>query len=44
VRKPEGKRLLPILRHKWEHGIKIDLKETGWEGVDWRWGPVWGLL
>jgi hypothetical protein len=19
----------------WENGIKMDLKETGWEGVDW---------
>jgi hypothetical protein len=20
---------------KWEHNIKLDLRETGWDGVDW---------
>jgi hypothetical protein len=31
VGKPEGKRP----RHRWENGIKIDLRETGWGGVEW---------
>jgi hypothetical protein len=22
-------------RHRWEGNIKMDLKEIGWEGVDW---------
>jgi hypothetical protein len=22
-------------RHKWEDNTKMDLRETGWEGVDW---------
>jgi hypothetical protein len=30
VRKPEGKKSLGRLRHKWEDIIKTDLKETGW--------------
>jgi hypothetical protein len=35
VRKCEGKR--PFRRHmyRWENNIKMDLKETGWEGLDW---------
>jgi hypothetical protein len=33
--KPEGKRPLEILRHKWENNIKMDVKEIGCEGVDW---------
>jgi hypothetical protein len=35
VGKPEVKRPLGRPRHKWEDNIKIDLKEIGWEGVDW---------
>jgi hypothetical protein len=31
VKKPEGKRS----RYRWENNIKMDLKETGWEGVDY---------
>jgi hypothetical protein len=34
VGKPEGKRPLGRPRHRWED-IKMDLRETGWEGVDW---------
>jgi hypothetical protein len=30
VRKPEGRRPLGTLRHKWEHSIKMDLREVGW--------------
>jgi hypothetical protein len=29
VGKPEGNRELGILRRRWEHTIKMDLKETG---------------
>jgi hypothetical protein len=35
VRKPEGKRPLGRLRHKWEDGIRMDLREIGW------WGGLW---
>jgi hypothetical protein len=24
-----------ILRHRWEDNIKMDLREVGWEGMDW---------
>jgi hypothetical protein len=35
VRKYEGKR--PLLRpgHRWGNIIRMVLRETGWEGVDW---------
>jgi hypothetical protein len=33
--KPEGKRPLGRPRCRWEHGIKMDLGEIGWEGVEW---------
>jgi hypothetical protein len=33
--KPEGKRPLERLRRKWEDGIRIDLRETGWGGLEW---------
>jgi hypothetical protein len=35
VGKPEGTRLLRRRRCGWEDNIKIDSKETGWDGVDW---------
>jgi hypothetical protein len=31
----EGKRLLRRPRYRWEDNIRIDLREKGWEGVDW---------
>jgi hypothetical protein len=34
VGKPEGKRPLGRYRRGWEDNI-MDLKVTGWEGVDW---------
>jgi hypothetical protein len=34
VGKPEGKISLRRLRHRWEDGIKMDLRETAWEGVE----------
>jgi hypothetical protein len=33
--KPEGKRPLGRPRRKWEDGIKMDLREIGWGGVEW---------
>jgi hypothetical protein len=30
VGKPEGKRQLVRRRHRWEGGIKMDLREVGW--------------
>jgi hypothetical protein len=38
VGKPDGKRLLERPRHRWEDGIKLDLRETGcgvWIGFTW---------
>jgi hypothetical protein len=35
VGKPEGKRLFGRLGRRWEDGIRMDLRETGWEVVDW---------
>ena len=31
VRKPEGKRPLGRLDHRWSDNIKMDLQEVGWE-------------
>jgi hypothetical protein len=33
--KPEGKRPLGRPRHRWEDGIRMDLRETGWGSADW---------
>jgi hypothetical protein len=33
--KPEGKRPLGRPRHRWEDGIRMDLREIGWGSVDW---------
>jgi transposase len=35
VRKPEGKRPLGRPRRRWVDNIKMDLREIGWDGVDW---------
>jgi hypothetical protein len=35
VRKPEGKRPLGRPRRRWEDGVRMDLRETGFGGVDW---------
>jgi hypothetical protein len=35
VGKPEGKRPLRRPRRRWEDGIKMDLREIGWGGVEW---------
>jgi hypothetical protein len=34
VGKPEGKRPLES-RYRWEDNIRIDIREIGWEVVDW---------
>jgi hypothetical protein len=35
VGKPEGKRPLGSPRRRWEDNIRIDVREIGWEVVDW---------
>jgi hypothetical protein len=35
VRNPEGNRLLGRPRHRWVDKIKMDLREIGWDGMDW---------
>jgi hypothetical protein len=48
VGKPDGKRPLERPRRRWEDGIRMDLRETGWgvwSGFTWlRIGTVGGLL
>jgi hypothetical protein len=35
VGKPEGKRVRGSHRRRWMDNIKMDLREIGWEGVEW---------
>jgi hypothetical protein len=35
VGKPEGKRPLGRPRRRWEDEIRMDLRETGFGGMDW---------
>jgi hypothetical protein len=35
VGKPEGKRPLGRPRRRWVDNIKMDLRELGWDRVDW---------
>jgi hypothetical protein len=35
VGKPEGKRPLGRPKRWWENNIRMDLRETGWDGMDW---------
>jgi hypothetical protein len=35
VGNPEGKRPLGRPRRRWVDNIKMDLRETGWNGIDW---------
>jgi hypothetical protein len=35
IGKPEGKRPLGRPRHRWEDGIRMDLREIGWGSIDW---------
>ena len=33
-RKTQGKRRFWLPEHRWKYNIKMDLKETGWEGIE----------
>jgi hypothetical protein len=33
--KPEGKRPLGRPRHRWVDNIKMDLRELGWDSMEW---------
>jgi hypothetical protein len=35
VAKPEGKRPLGRPIQRWVDNIKMDLRDVGWDGVDW---------
>jgi hypothetical protein len=35
VRNPEGIRPHERPRHRWNDNIRMNLRELGWEGVDW---------
>jgi hypothetical protein len=35
VGKPEGKRPLRTPRCRWVDNIKIELRDIGWDGMDW---------
>jgi len=35
VGKSEGRRELGRPKHRWENNIRTDLREMGWEVVDW---------
>jgi hypothetical protein len=35
VGKTEGKRPLGRPRRRWEDGIRVDLRDSGWGGVEW---------
>jgi hypothetical protein len=35
VGKQEGKRPQGRPRRRWVNNIKLDLRETGWDGIDW---------
>jgi hypothetical protein len=32
---PEGKRPLGRTRRRWVDGVKMHLREIGWDGMDW---------
>jgi hypothetical protein len=36
VGKPEGKRRLERPKCRWDNNIKMDLREIGWGGMDWK--------
>jgi hypothetical protein len=35
VGRPEGRRLLGSPRRRWDDNIKTDLREVGWQGMNW---------
>jgi hypothetical protein len=49
ISKPEGKRPCGRPTHRWEDNIGMNLREIGWEGVDWKHlaqdrGKWWALV
>jgi hypothetical protein len=49
VGKHEEKRARGRLRRRWEDNIRIDVRETGWQGVGWinlsqDWDQWWALV
>jgi len=50
--KPEGKRPLRRSRHRWQDNTGLDLREIGWEVVDWmhmvqdryQWWPLVNMI
>jgi len=38
VGKPERKRPFGRRRRRWENNIRLDIREVGWEGVEWMHG------
>jgi hypothetical protein len=44
VRMSKGKSPLYIPRHRCKDGTKIDLKQTGWETVDWIHVSIWSSV
>jgi hypothetical protein len=44
VGKPKGKRPLGKPRRRWVDNIKMDLREIGWDGVDWIDRDQWRVL
>jgi hypothetical protein len=40
VGKPEEKRPLGRPRRRWVDNVEMDLREIGWDGVDWI-GLIW---
>jgi hypothetical protein len=35
VGKPDGKRSMGRTKRRWVNNIKMDLREIGWDGMDW---------
>jgi hypothetical protein len=35
VGEPEGRRPLGRSRRRWVNNIEVDLREIGWDGIDW---------
>jgi hypothetical protein len=35
IGKPDGKRPLGRHRRRWEDNIRVDIRERGWDSVDW---------
>jgi hypothetical protein len=35
IGRPDGKRPVTRLMHRWEDNIRMNPRKTGWESVDW---------